>query len=165
MTEDLAARVQRLEDLEAINQLFIDYGRHLDAGRFEEYGALFAEDGELLVGPMGRAKGPAQITEMMSAALASQVGDSFHIISSPMIDLDGDRATSSVMWTVAKRGEDGMAEVQMVGRHEDELIRTDEGWRFKKRRGLVDLPSVFPKGQVSAMTTSEQFSEIPEAKS
>ena len=32
MTDDLAARVQRLEDLLEIHQLFIDYGLALDAG-------------------------------------------------------------------------------------------------------------------------------------
>ena len=57
MTDDLAARVQRLEDRLEIHQLFIDYGLALDAGDFDVYAALFAEQGEVLLGPMGRGEG------------------------------------------------------------------------------------------------------------
>ena len=83
MTDDLTTRVQRLEDLLAIHQLFADYGLALDAGDFDAYAALFAEDGEVLLGPMGRAKGPAEIKALMTKTLAGGVGSSFHIISSP----------------------------------------------------------------------------------
>ena len=64
---DLAERVRRLEDLAAINQLFIDYGAHLDAHDFDAYASLFDEDGEVLLGPLGRAKGPAEIKASWNA--------------------------------------------------------------------------------------------------
>ncbi len=57
MADDLQDRVQRLEDILEIQQLFIDYGHHLDAGDFEAYASLFANEGEVLLGPLGRAKG------------------------------------------------------------------------------------------------------------
>ena len=66
---ELAQRVQRLEDLMAIHQLFIDYGRYLDAGDVDAYASLFAEDGEVMLGPLGRARGPAAIKELMGKAL------------------------------------------------------------------------------------------------
>jgi ketosteroid isomerase-like protein len=145
MSGDQDARLQRLEDLAAISQLFIDYGRHLDAGDFGAYAGLFADDGEVLLGPMGRAKGPDAIRSLMASQLDGSVGLSYHLITSPMISLDGDTATSSTMWTVLSRTESGSPEVTMVGRHEDELVRTPDGWRFKRRRGYVDLPSVLPQ--------------------
>ena len=144
MSDALEARLRRLEDLQAITQLFTDYGRYLDAGDFESYSKLFAEDGEVLLGPMGRATGPDAIKALMIEQLASQVGESYHLISSPMIVLNGDEATSSTMWTVMHRSESGTPHVTMLGRHEDVLVRTADGWRFKKRRGFVDLPSVMP---------------------
>ena len=58
--ERLDARVRRLEDVQAIHQLFIDHGEHLDAGDFDAFAELFAEDGEVLLGPLGRAKGRAR---------------------------------------------------------------------------------------------------------
>jgi uncharacterized protein (TIGR02246 family) len=144
MTDSIEARVQRLEDLQAINQLFIDYGEHLDAGDFAAYAALFAIDGEVLLGPMGRASGRAEIEALMTKALANSVGSTFHIVSSPRISLDGDRATSTVMWSVASLAPDGLARVSMVGHHVDDLVRTAEGWRFRRRRGVVNLPSAMP---------------------
>jgi uncharacterized protein (TIGR02246 family) len=141
MGDALARRVQRLEDLMAIHQLFNDYGRYLDAGDIDAYASLFAEDGEVLLGPLGRAKGPAAIKELMTRALGDRQGSSYHIISSPQIVLDGDRATATVMWSVIARTPTGGAALTMVGHHADVLRREREGWRFVRRKGYVDLPS------------------------
>jgi uncharacterized protein (TIGR02246 family) len=145
MSDALEARLQRLEDLMEIHQLFIDYGMHLDAGRFDEYASLFATDGEIRIGPMGKAQGREQIRDMMTKNLEGLVGKTFHVISSPMVQLDGDTATSEVMWTMIQRGDDGRPEVAMLGRHRDQLVREDGRWRIKVRRGFIDVPSTYPK--------------------
>jgi uncharacterized protein (TIGR02246 family) len=144
MTDELAARVQRLEDLLEIHQLFVDYGLALDAGDFDAYADLFAEDGEVLLGPMGRAKGRDEIKKLMTKALSGGIGSSFHIISSPQVRLDGDTATSQVMWSVVTRDDAGAAKLSMIGRHRDDLIRENGRWRFARRRGYVDLPAALP---------------------
>ena len=140
----LEARVQRTEDLLEIHQLFIDYGRHLDAGRFAEYARLFARDGVLRLGPLGSASGPDEIEALMTRTLDGSVGQTFHVISSPVVHLDGDAATSEVMWTMIRRGTDGVPEVAMLGRHRDQLVREDGRWRIRERRGLIDVPSTYP---------------------
>ena len=127
-----------------IHQLFVDYGRHLDAGDFDAYAELFADDGEVLLGPMGRAKGREAIKATMIKAAGGSPGSSLHIISSPAVTLDGDRATSIVMWTVIQRDGDGRPVVGMIGRHVDELVRERGRWRFQRRKGYVDIPSVMP---------------------
>ena len=137
---ELEVRLRRLEDLEEIRQLFIDYGHHLDAGDTAAYASLFASDGEILLGPLGRAKGPDAIRKLMDRVLEGTVGDAYHVISSPRIDLAGDEATSEVMWTVVRRGRDGEPQVTGLGRHQDELVREDGRWRFRSRRGLIDIP-------------------------
>jgi uncharacterized protein (TIGR02246 family) len=134
-------RIQLLEDREAIHQLFIDYGRHLDAGNWDAYASLFADDGEVLLGPMGRAKGRANIREMMAKVLTPRLGSAFHIISSPAVSIDGDRAEAEVMWTVLERAETGGPRVTMVGKHRDELSRIDGRWYIQRRAGFVDLSS------------------------
>lgn len=149
MADSIEARLRRLEDLQEINQLFIDYGEHLDAGDFASYAQLFAEDGEVLLGPMGRAKGRDEIEALMTAALADQVGTTFHIVSSPRISLDGDTATSTVMWSVVTAAADGRGRISMVGHHVDDLVRTDDGWRFRRRRGVVNLPGSMPSPTTS----------------
>ncbi len=137
-----SARLRRLEDLQEIQQLFVDYGAFLDAGDLDGYASLFADDGELLLGPVGRATGPAAIRELMGRATASSVGNSFHVISSPQVQLDGDRATSVVMWTVVAKDAEGAPTVTMIGRHKDVLTRTPSGWRFRRREGHIDIPTI-----------------------
>jgi uncharacterized protein (TIGR02246 family) len=144
MTDALEARLLRLEDLMEIHQLFIDYGRHLDAGNFDAYAELFADDGEVFLGPMGRAKGRDEIKTLMTKTLAGTQGSSIHIISSPAVTLDGDRATSEVMWTVVQRDGEGKPIVGMIGRHRDDLVRERGCWRFQRRKGYVDIPSAMP---------------------
>lgn len=146
MTEtltDLNKRLARLEDLEAIRQLFIDYGHHLDHCDFDSYGRLFAADGELLLGPMGRARGPAAITELMRARLGGSQGNSYHLIANPIIDLQGDRATSVVTWAAITRGPKGEPALTLYGYHKDQLIREGGGWKFLRREGHIALPSKF----------------------
>jgi uncharacterized protein (TIGR02246 family) len=137
-------RLQRLEDRDAIHQIFIDYGRHLDQGDWDSYAALFAEDGEVLLGPMGRAKGRDAIRELMATTLTPGLGTSYHLISSPAVSIDGDSATAEVMWTVLQRGEDGGPVVTMLGKHLDQLSRVEGGWVIQRRAGHVTLAAGMP---------------------
>ena len=50
-----------LEDKDAIRDVLHRYCYYMDEGRFEELGALFAEDGEWIA-PYRTARGPADIT-------------------------------------------------------------------------------------------------------
>lgn len=88
----LEARLRRLEDLEEIRQLFVDYGFLLDRGDYAAYAQLFVEDGEVMLGPMGRAKGRQEIEAMMTRLGSPDA--SVHLITSPIVTLDGDKAAS-----------------------------------------------------------------------
>jgi uncharacterized protein (TIGR02246 family) len=156
MTDDLAARVQRLEDLLEIHQLFVDYGLALDAGDLDAYAALFAKDDEVLIGPMGRARGRDEIKALMTKTLSGGVGSSFHIISSPQVQLDGDSATSQVMWSVVTQADSGQAALTMIGRHRDDLVREDGHWKIARRRGFVDLPTTMPSRTTHFREMSEE---------
>jgi uncharacterized protein (TIGR02246 family) len=140
----LEERLQRLEDRDAIHQLFVDYGRHLDAGDIDAYASLFTEDGEVMLGPMGRTQGRENIHALMSRVLDGRVGSTYHLISSPRVALDGDTATSEVMWTVIQRDAEGKPELTSLGRHIDKLRKVDGAWLIAERRGYVDLPQKLP---------------------
>lgn len=144
MDKDLYTRLQRVEDRLAIQELFNQYASHLDAGEFGLYASLFSARGEVKLGPMGRARGREAIEALMVKSLGEHVGKSYHIISNPIIHLDGDRATSQVMWTVILRGDNDQPVVGMIGSHRDELIREQGQWLFLTRTGYVDIPSAMP---------------------
>lgn len=142
MDEQLEARLRRVEDLLEIQQLFVDYIEHLDNGDVDAYASLFAVDGEVNLGMGGRAKGHEEIKALIEKVVAGKTGNAFHIVSSPIIQLDGDKATAQVMWTVIAKDDDGKPEVTLLGRHFDELVREDGRWRFQKRKGRLDIPTI-----------------------
>jgi|HubBroStandDraft_4_1064222.scaffolds.fasta_scaffold255025_2 hypothetical protein len=140
---ELARDMRRLRDLEEIRALQIAYGYHLDRGQWADYASLFARDGQLRLGPV-RADG----REAIEIAARDQLGfhpsgDTFelvHLVANPRIELDGDRATGEVTWTVIARNGAGEASTTSHGRHLDDYVREDGRWRFQKRRGFRDIP-------------------------
>ncbi len=163
---DIEARLRRLEDLMEIHRLFTDYGALLDQGDVEGYSELFAPDGELQLGPVGRARGRQEIRDMMASSLSGVTGASIHIISSPQVTFDGpDTASSTVQWTVVNLNHAGEAELTMVGHHDDRLVRHDGQWRFARRRGFVDIPSAYPRSpQRRPVLTLERSAAMPIAQ-
>lgn len=147
MSEDLAQRLQRLEDVMAIQQVFVDYGRALDDGDLDRYVALFADDGRLDLGPIGQAHGREEIRRIMSRSIEGLVGSSFHLITSPQITLSHDTATASVMWTVIHRDSEGRPQVTMIGKHHDRLAKIGDQWLIIDRRGTIDIPSRYRSPQ------------------
>lgn len=149
MSDELAAltaRLQRLEDLQEIRQLFVDYGHYLDRKDFASFATLFAREGEVLLGAMARAKGPEAIRAAMESALGGRAEPSFHVIGNPIIELDGDTAKSETPWVVVRQDADGKPVVPSIGRHKDVLIREDGRWRILRRAGYVDIPAPAKKG-------------------
>jgi uncharacterized protein (TIGR02246 family) len=150
---DLAERVGRLEALAEIQQLYLDYGRHLDAGDAASYAGLFAKDAKLRLGPVMRADGRAAIAAVAAGVVrtAAEGGNkTVHLLGSPRITLDGDKAVGECVWMAITNSVAGPPPIR-VGRHVDELIREDGRWRFAKRVGHIDVGAV---SRVSATPAS-----------
>ena len=143
-TQSIQKRLQRLEDAQTIRALLLKYGRLLDKEDFVGYSKLFAQDG-VWEGGIGSAKGPAEIQEMLDKVFGrvprGQYGGSYHIMSSIMIDVEGDTATSWSRWTWIIEGKDGKPEMQRSGHYEDSLIRENGQWKFKHRLTVTELPT------------------------
>lgn len=137
-----AARLQRLEDIEEIRTLLLNYGRFLDSRDLAAYSRLFAKDGEW-VGGFGSAKGPAGIQAFMEKNLGTgpNRGNTFHILSNFVIDVRGDAATAWSRWTFVTPGADGKPVISQAGRYEDTLVREDGRWKFKRRVAANDIPA------------------------
>jgi len=129
----VAARLQQLVDKEEIQQLLLDYGRHLDSRDFAAYSALFAKDGEW-VGGFGSVSGPANIKTFMEKNMGAQpnVAKNYHLLSNFVITVNGDTATAWSRWAFVVPGERGAA-IAQAGRYDDTLVRENGRWRFKRR--------------------------------
>jgi ketosteroid isomerase-like protein len=146
---DPEARLRRLEDLEQIRQLFVEYKMVLDRQDFAAYGALFAADGEFIATPdqgLQQAKGPAAIQALVEAMpgslLGAEPGADFHVVVNPLIELDAadpDRAQAQVTWLYVVKGEDGAPALCKLGHYDDQLIREAGRWRFLRREAPTDI--------------------------
>lgn len=138
----LAARLQRLQDMEEIRTLLLDYGRFLDSRDLVAYSRLFAKDGEW-VGGFGSARGPDEILAFMRKNLGTgpNSNNTFHILSNFEIVTDRDTATAWSRWTYITPGTDGKPVVSQAGRYDDVLVRENGRWKFKRRVASNDIPA------------------------
>jgi len=141
--ESVAARLQRLEDVEEIRTLLIDYGRYLDAHDLVSYSNLFASDGEW-VGGFGTGKGPAGVLALMQknlgATSTSRPGSTYHLLTNFLIDVHGDAATAWSRWNFVVTGPDSSPRVLYGGHYDDTLVRENGRWKFKRRVAVNDIP-------------------------
>lgn len=136
-------RLRRLEDREEIRDLLTSYADCLDRKDFAGYAQLFARDGTL-VAQLGEATGPAAIQALLEANLsgtptAASTRVAFHMLANPVIQVDGDSATSRVLWAYVTHDAEGLPLILQVGHYDDELTREDGSWRFRQRRISRDM--------------------------
>jgi len=133
---DLASRLQRLEDIEAIRNLFLEYGRLADTKDWFGYSELFVESGTFdSPHSVGTVTGSAEIRERLGSAYGDDPADAVHLFHNIEVHVDGDRATATSIWTFMRPGENGYPpQVLMSGNYEDVLARTDRGWKFEIRK-------------------------------
>jgi uncharacterized protein (TIGR02246 family) len=136
-----AARLQRLDDMEEIRTLLLDYGRFLDARDLAAYSRLFAKDGEW-VGGFGSVRGPEEILAFMQKNIGTgpNRGNTYHILSNFEITVDRDTATAWSRWTFLTPAADGKPVISQAGRYDDVLVREGGRWKFKRRVASNDIP-------------------------
>lgn len=130
----LEARLQALEDREAIRELIARYGPLADSGDAAGVAALWAEDGSYGVHGFADAAGHAQIAALIDGPYHQQLmaDGCAHVLGPVAITLDGDTATARghslvLRWTGAQ------FEVLRVAANRWQLARTAQGWKVTRR--------------------------------
>ncbi|HLV07195.1 MAG TPA: nuclear transport factor 2 family protein [Croceibacterium sp.] len=134
-------RLRRAEDQLAIQRVIVEYAARIDARDFDGYADLFAREGEWRNGATVR-RGRAQIKDLLVGLFGEPAPDyvnmeSYHLVSNPQVDVDGDRATARSRHLLIMRGADGSPVPELTGVYEDEFIREDGEWKILRR---VDNP-------------------------
>lgn len=134
MPETLAARIQALEDREAIRDLIARYGPHADAGDADGVAALWRQDGVYAVGGMGESRGQAAIAALIKGAVHRQLMDDgcAHVLSPVAIDLMRDRA-AAIGYSCVFRWTGSVWEAARVSANRWELLRGANGWQVVRR--------------------------------
>jgi hypothetical protein len=117
-------------DKDQIRELLHQYCFHMDEGRFGELAALFATGGEWIA-PYRTARGPAAIETWLTQSVPP-VPRRMHYVMNSVIAVNGDTATAKSNYLVMVEGPDGPVP-SVCGTYSDLLIRSSEGWRFRRR--------------------------------
>jgi uncharacterized protein (TIGR02246 family) len=134
------ARLQALEDREAIRDLIASYGPLADSGDAQAVAMLWTEDGVYAVDGFPEARGHAAIAALITGPVhqALMARGCAHVLDAPLIALDGERASARCHSVVLAKAGEGWEAVR-VAANRWELARTPEGWRVTRRdNALLD---------------------------
>jgi ketosteroid isomerase-like protein len=150
------------DDKLAIREILERYMRANDDGALDQLVSLFAPDGIYQV-TGNTLRGHSEIREFFGRTGSftdgrpawTEPGElykqprSAHVLSNPIIEVEGDDASAECDFTVVNRDADGHAYISLVGRYRDHLRRqTDGRWLIARRTGV----SVARPGQAGTDT-------------
>lgn len=125
-----ANQLQWLVDRAAIADLILSFARCVDDSDHAQYTANFTEDGSLIL-PFAEVHGRDQILAMPDPP---KNWATHHLIGNILIDIDGDTARTRAYLTATHVFDAAQPSnnAQAGGWYTHELIRTSEGWRFRR---------------------------------
>lgn len=128
------------QDQAEIHQLYARYSYGVDTQADDGwmYARTFTEDGEFDYGAPQPAQGRAELRELARPGGGWDQGTggqprSWHVPSNIMIEPTADGATGTAYLLLVSGSEAGAPVVTGRGIYTDELVKTAEGWLFKKR--------------------------------
>jgi 3-phenylpropionate/cinnamic acid dioxygenase small subunit len=127
------------DDRQDISDLLVRYATGIDRRDWPLFRTVFTDDCELDYGEIGAWQGVDAVTDFMRQAHA-QAGHTLHRLSNQVITLDGDRATARTYvdaLIMAGDNASGGAGVNGIGFYDDDIVRTQAGWRIARRRFTV----------------------------
>ena len=131
-----------MDDSVAIQQLLNRYSVRSSRREFDDVVATYAPDGVWEIASWGQTfDGHAAIRDGLFS-LTAQTEYVIQQNSPAVITIDGDTATATSVICENGKQADSCDAFQALGYYVDQLARTAEGWRFKRRRfELVSMRS------------------------
>jgi len=120
-------------DYVEIQQLYARYNYAIDAGDVEGYVALYTPDGAF--NNFEGTEGLRTFMKNRQGGLRRHWNTNLVITPSP----EGARGQVYLMFVDV-----GTKSITGAGKYEDTLVKTAQGWRFKKRRTMPDPPAAAP---------------------
>jgi len=130
----LEQRLQGLEDKLAIYQILACYGVSADSGSSERASRLWTHDGVYDL--------HTQIMSGQQDIIDELEGDwhqglihrgSAHVMGMPLVSVEGDNAVATSQSRLYRREDDGSYKVLSCSANRWEFVRTQAGWRCKRR--------------------------------
>lgn len=130
-TEELERRVQRLEDVEAIQQLKASYCYLVDDGEIDALMERFTDDAVWDGGPIGRFEGRDAIAKFLQG-LPSQLSFYLHLVMNPEIEVRGDEAVGRWYLVEPCTAKGAERAIWGAGCYQERYVRVDGEWKFRE---------------------------------
>lgn len=124
-----------LDKLE-IQEVLTRYAHALDTRDHQLFRDVFLDNADIDYSAAGGVRGGLQVWQDWIHPAMSKFDSWQHLLSNFIIDVDGDRATAVTRCynPLQGRREDGSHYVLHTGAcYQDQLVRTENGWRIEKR--------------------------------
>lgn len=120
------------DDRIAIHDVLVAYATGIDRRDWDLFRRCFTDDVVAAYEGVATWNGADEITDYMATAHAD-MGHTMHRLSNMAVSVDGDRATARTYVDAVLMAADGQSGVNPVGFYDDELVRTEDGWRIRRR--------------------------------
>jgi 3-phenylpropionate/cinnamic acid dioxygenase small subunit len=121
------------DDRQDIAELLLRYATGIDRRDWPLFRTVFTDDCELDYGVIGAWQGVDAVTDFMEQVHAL-AGHTMHRLSNLAITLDGDKAAARTYIDGLIMAADNTSGVNAIGFYDDEIVRTEDGWRIARRR-------------------------------
>lgn len=121
-------------DEAAIVRVLTRYATGIDRCDWPLFRSCWTDEVDLDYGDVGHFTDPDAFTSLFSQ-LHDPMGPTYHRLSNVVVAVDGDTATARtyVHAVLMMTSEPNASWVEAVGHYDDELVRTADGWRIRKR--------------------------------
>lgn len=130
--DDLVQRIRVLEDIEAIRKLKAAYCAACDDDHNgDAVAGLFTADGVWQQSGDRPRVGPDEIAaKMFGIRNAAIMRSSAHMVTNPVIEVDGDTATGRWRFAMMYTSTGGDHSVRILGHYDERYARVDGSWKF-----------------------------------
>lgn len=138
--DELLARLQVLEDIEDIRKLKAAYCAACDDDHNgDAVAALFVPEGTWQRSGATPCHGHEEIAAYMFAIReAGIMNRSAHMVTNPVIDVEGDSATGHWRFVMMYTGADDASFTRIIGTYDETYVRHDGIWRFRSLMANVE---------------------------
>lgn len=151
-SEDTAA-LHAESAVRRLTAFYCDAVNHHDPARAV---SVYARDGQLVMPDGTQIIGREAIGEGVQRTLAA-FSFIHQICHSGLIDIHGDHASARWSFLELARRIADPAMGMIIGTYEDDLVRTEEGWRFSRRRLHIGQRALIDLAKLKSFPALEQF--------